>query len=227
MAPHRILHVEDEPDIREVVELSLGLDPDFQTRSCSSGHEALVVAAEWLPDIVLLDVVMPEMDGPDTLARLRSQAQTADIPVVFMTARAQTREIDLFRSLGAAGVIPKPFDPMTLAASVRSYLKPADNGIDAVRTVFLRRLNDESLMLLRYQTALNDDSTSSAALDDIRDIAHGLAGAGGIFGFPEISDVAGALEEAIIVERHGSGSVEEVTRSLDRLLACIASTDFR
>ncbi len=227
MASHRILHVEDEPDIREVVEASLCLDPDFRTRSCSSGREALLVAAEWLPDIVLLDVLMPEMDGPDTLARLKSQAVTAGIPVVFMTARAQTREIDLFRSLGAAGVIPKPFDPMTLAASVRGYLKPADNGFEAMRTVFLRRLNDESLMLLRHRSALNDDSMSSAALADIRDIAHGLAGAGGIFGFSEISDVAGALEEAIIVERQGSGSVQEVKRALDRLLACVATNDFR
>ena len=109
--------------------MSLGLDPDFVTRSCGSGHEALAIAADWPPDIILLDVMMPVMDGPATLAQLRRNPQTAEIPVVFMTARAQTRELDLFRSLGAVGVIPKPFDPMTLAASVRSYARiSADAG---------------------------------------------------------------------------------------------------
>jgi CheY-like chemotaxis protein len=123
-----VLHVDDEPDIREVVEISLGLDPDFETRSCGSGREALEVSAEWSPDLILLDVMMPVMDGPATLARLRDDARTAAIPVVFMTARAQSREIDHFRSLGAVGVIPKPFDPMTLAASVRTYMRHGDAG---------------------------------------------------------------------------------------------------
>ena len=104
------------------MEISLGLDPDLEIRSCGSGHEALAVAEDWLPDLVLLDVMMPEMDGPTTLGHLRENARTAKVPVVFMTARAQAYELDTFRSLGAAGVIPKPFDPMTLAGSVRAYV---------------------------------------------------------------------------------------------------------
>jgi two-component system OmpR family response regulator len=126
MTALRVLHVDDEPDIREVVEVSLGLDPDVVTRSCGSGPEALAVAAEWPPDIILLDVMMPGMDGPATFARLRDNAQTANIPVIFVTARALTRELDLLRSLGAVGIVPKPFDPLTLAASVRSHLRPAN-----------------------------------------------------------------------------------------------------
>lgn len=122
----RVLHVDDDSDIREVVEISLGLDPEFVTRGCGSGQEALAVAADWPPDIILLDVMMPGMDGPATLARLRDNTRTAKIPIVFMTARAQTRELELFRSLGAVGSIPKPFDPMTLAASVRSYARAAN-----------------------------------------------------------------------------------------------------
>src|SRR5580704_10308737 len=100
MTKVRILHIDDEPDIREVVEISLGLDPGFSTRNCASGQEALGVAADWMPDIVLLDVMMPAMDGATTLARLRENPRTVDIPVIFMTARAQSREIDRFRSLG-------------------------------------------------------------------------------------------------------------------------------
>jgi CheY-like chemotaxis protein len=122
MSELRILHVDDEPDIRELVKLSLGLDPELLVKNCASGSDALVAAAEWVPAVILMDVMMPIMDGPQTLAHLREIQQTANIPVVFMTARAQTREVEHFLSLGAAGVIPKPFDPMTLAAAVRNYL---------------------------------------------------------------------------------------------------------
>ncbi len=122
MSALRILHVDDEPDIRELVKLSLGLDPELSVRNCSSGSDALAAAAEWSPDVILMDVMMPVMDGPQTLAHLRESQKTANIPVVFMTARAQTRELEHFLSLGATGVIPKPFDPMTLADTVRGCL---------------------------------------------------------------------------------------------------------
>jgi CheY-like chemotaxis protein len=114
--------VDDEPDIREVVDVSLGLDREFKMRACASGADALVMAAEWSPTLILLDVMMPRMDGPATLANLRRNPRTAQIPVVFLTARTQTDEIAQYLSLGAQGVLSKPFNPMTLAASVRSYL---------------------------------------------------------------------------------------------------------
>jgi two-component system OmpR family response regulator len=134
----RVLHVDDDPDVRVVVEASLGLDPNFVTQSCGSGHDALAVAEDWAPDIILLDVRMPVIDGPTMLARLKDNAATACIPVVFMTACAQTREIDLLCSLGASGVVTKPFDPMTLAASVRSYIQPAIDRLDPSRSGSLR-----------------------------------------------------------------------------------------
>jgi CheY-like chemotaxis protein len=123
MNPIRILHVDDEPDIREIVSISLGLNPDFQVRECASGSDAIAAAAQWSPELILLDVMMPRMDGPTTLAALRKNPRTADIPVVFMTARAQTRELERFMALGAQGIILKPFDPMTLATEVQSHLQ--------------------------------------------------------------------------------------------------------
>ena len=123
MSTTRILHVDDEPDIRDIVDMSLGLDPDFEVRECASGSEAIAAAAEWSPQLILLDVMMPKMDGPATLAELRKNPRTAGIPVVFMTARAQTRELERFMSLGAQGVILKPFDPMKLAAEVQGHLQ--------------------------------------------------------------------------------------------------------
>ncbi len=123
MSAIRILHVDDEPDIREIVDMSLGLNPDFEVRACSSGAEAIAAAVEWSPFLILLDVMMPGMDGPTTLTQLRKNPQTSAIPVIFMTARAQPREVEHFIALGAQGVISKPFDPMTLAFQVQNHLQ--------------------------------------------------------------------------------------------------------
>jgi CheY-like chemotaxis protein len=124
MTDIRILLVDDEPDVREVVDVSLGLDPQFRTRACASGADALVMAARWSPSLILLDVMMPLMDGPTTLANLRKNPGTAHIPVLFLTARTQSAEIEQYISLGVQGVLSKPFDPMTLASLIRRYLPP-------------------------------------------------------------------------------------------------------
>jgi CheY-like chemotaxis protein len=118
----RLLYVDDEADIREVAAMALELDPDFDVRACGSGTEAIPIAAEWKPDIILLDVMMPGMDGPTTFVRLQEQDETRGIPVLFITARTQNAEVARFEALGARGVIAKPFDPMALARIVRGYL---------------------------------------------------------------------------------------------------------
>lgn len=222
MTALRILHVDDESDIREVVEISLSLDPDLEMRSCSSGSEALAVTVDWPPDIIVLDVMMPVMDGPTTLARLRDNAQTANIPVVFMTARAQISEIDFFRSLGAAGVISKPFDPMTLAATIRSHIQPTNDRLDALRNVFLKRVANDTAALTELRSSLMNNGAAPLTLARIGDIAHGLAGAGGIFGFFAIGDAAAALEAA--VKLNGAGSPGDITRALDNLLVCLEAS---
>ncbi|ASJ90654.1 response regulator [Porphyrobacter sp. CACIAM 03H1] len=119
---NRILYVDDEPDLREIALLALSLDPDLEVRTAASGVEAIATVADWLPDLILLDVMMPGMDGPATLARLRMAPLTAELPVVFITARAQAQDLQTFATLDARGVIAKPFDPMTLAQQVREFL---------------------------------------------------------------------------------------------------------
>lgn len=116
----RILYVEDEPDIQAVARLALEHLGGFTVEVCSSGNEALSKIATYIPDLILLDVMMPGMDGPTTLAELRKTAVCAATPVVFMTAKVQPQEVTHYLSLGAIDVIPKPFDPMTLADKVRS-----------------------------------------------------------------------------------------------------------
>ena len=123
MTSLRVLHVEDQDDIRDIVTISLGVDPGIALATAASGFEALTLLSQgYQPDVILLDVMMPEIDGIETLSRLRSLPGHAETPVIFMTARTMDHERSLYMDLGALGVIAKPFDPMTLAKSVREIL---------------------------------------------------------------------------------------------------------
>jgi CheY-like chemotaxis protein len=219
----RVLHVDDEPDIREVVEISLGLDPAFAVRSCASGGDAIAATADWSPDLILLDVMMPDMDGPMTLARLRERPQTATVPVVFMTARAQASELDRFLSLGAAGVIAKPFDPMTLAALVRRYAPAAETRIARLRDSFLRRAHTDAKVLADLRQAVANDADAPSALREIETIAHGLSEAASIYGFYRISADAGTLEDAAAA----TAGTADIVRAIDALVAGIEGESVR
>ncbi|OGS76380.1 MAG: hypothetical protein A2Z94_05980 [Gallionellales bacterium GWA2_55_18] len=115
----RILYVEDEPDIQMVARLALEALGGFTVEICSSGDEALQRAPGFQPQLILLDVMMPGMNGPSTLGKLRELPQFAATPVVFMTAKVQPDEVAGYKELGAVDVIPKPFDPMTLSSKVQ------------------------------------------------------------------------------------------------------------
>ncbi|TVP44413.1 MAG: response regulator [Halomonas sp.] len=116
----RILYVEDDPDIQTVAKLALEVVGGFTVKICSSGEQALDEAEEFLPDLILLDVMMPGMDGPSTLKALRQLSSLQHVPVAFMTAKVQPHEIDQLTALGAESVIAKPFDPMVLSSQVLS-----------------------------------------------------------------------------------------------------------
>ena len=118
----KVMLVDDEADIRTVGKMSLARVGKWVVVLASSGAEALPLAVSERPDVVLLDVMMPGMDGPTTLAKLREQPETATIPVIFMTAKAQKTEVERYLSLGARGVIAKPFDPLGLPAEVRRIM---------------------------------------------------------------------------------------------------------
>jgi len=118
----KVLIVDDEPDIRRIAKLGLSRVGKMDVVEATNGTEALARAKEDHPDAVLLDVMMPGLDGPSTLALLREDPATSAIPVVFLTAKAIAAEVDRLKSLGAAGVLTKPFDPMTLARELRAVL---------------------------------------------------------------------------------------------------------
>jgi CheY-like chemotaxis protein len=122
----RILLVEDEDDIREVAQASLELTRGWEVHAASSGIDGLARALEVQPDAILLDVMMPDLDGPGTFAELKRNAATAAIPVIFLTAKVHSSERNRFMELGAVGVLPKPFDPMTLGDDVAGLLGWSD-----------------------------------------------------------------------------------------------------
>lgn len=113
-----ILCIDDEADILEVAQLSLEMVGGFKVTCLGSGREAINKAAGIQPDLILLDVMMPQLDGPSTLTALRAQADLRHVPIVFMTARVQPAEVQHYLDLGAAGVTAKPFDAMALPGQI-------------------------------------------------------------------------------------------------------------
>ncbi len=125
----KILYVEDEPDIQAVAKIALEAVGGFELRVCSGGQEALDAAIEFAPDLFLLDVMMPGMDGPTTLIALQKMVGLETVPAIFMTAKVQPQEIEYFKSLGAIEVIAKPFDPMTLAQTINEVWEKSEAPI--------------------------------------------------------------------------------------------------
>ena len=117
----RILYVEDDHDIQTIAQIALEAVGGFTLRTCNSGLEALAPdSVAFAPQLLLLDVMMPGMDGPTTLAQLRQLPGLATTPVIFMTAKVQANEVADYMALGALGVIAKPFDPIGLSGQVRT-----------------------------------------------------------------------------------------------------------
>ena len=206
MTPLRVLYVDDEDDIREVAVFALQLDPGLAVRACASGAEAVAQVAAWQPDLVLLDVMMPDLDGPATLARIRQQPGGERTAVVFITAHTQAAEVRHLLGLGAVGVIPKPFDPMQLAAQARSF---ADIGgvlatpqararYAELCTQFVERLAAERSRLAAIGAGMPAGARGEVPdLAGLYRLAHGLAGAAGTFGFVAVGRAAAELETSV------------------------------
>lgn len=124
----KVLVVDDDDDIRLVVLLTLERLGGFDVMAASTGAEALALAAASSFDLILLDVMMPDVDGPETLARLRAQPETQKTPVVFLTAKAMPDEVARLERLGAAAVVTKPFEPAAMAAILRAAVARHQSG---------------------------------------------------------------------------------------------------
>ena len=119
----KVLYVDDDADIREIVQMALSLDGELSVDASDGGERALTKMRVEQPDLVMLDVMMPGMDGPSILARMRADDELRHIPVIFMTAKTNSAEVARFLAQSAIGVIAKPFDPMALGHQVKALWK--------------------------------------------------------------------------------------------------------
>jgi CheY-like chemotaxis protein len=122
MQPKHLLLIDDEDDIREVARLSLELTDGWTVTTANCGSEGAALALSTPLDAILLDVMMPDMDGPSTLLALRQHSATESIPVIFLTAKVQAADRERFLLLGVRGIIAKPFDPLTLGRQIKDAL---------------------------------------------------------------------------------------------------------
>jgi CheY-like chemotaxis protein len=206
-----VLYVDDEPDIREIVQIALSLTETLTVHTAKSGEQALALARELRPDLVLLDVMMPGLDGPGTLSRMRRDPITAPIPVIFMTAKAMPKEVALLKEMGAVGVIAKPFDPMRLSTQVASLWegRPAETPIPVAasgnsnlqRQVtkigerFLQRTRDQAVRLRSLIEAIKPGDVTE--IEEVKSLAHRIRGSGSTFGFADVSECAGEIEHLV------------------------------
>jgi CheY-like chemotaxis protein len=212
-----VLYVDDEPDIRKIVQIALGLTTSFKVQAAQSGEEGLAMARALLPDLVLLDVMMPDLDGPGTLSRMRIDPMIASIPIIFMTAKAMSKEVALLHEMGAVGVIAKPFDPMLLGAQVLSLWngRPADPStpVKAADSPSLRReisqLGKRFLLRTRKETVRLRDlveviqTADATEMEELENLAHRIHGSGSTFGFGAVSECAGEIEHLVRGLRKG------------------------
>lgn len=123
----KILYAEDDLDVQTIVQISVWSKSNYEIKICENGKLLLECVEDYDPDLILLDVMMPEMDGPTTLKHLRSNEKTKNIPIIFVTAKAQTHEIQLFYEIGAIGVIKKPFETITLCDNIKELWEKTVN----------------------------------------------------------------------------------------------------
>ena len=195
----KILLVEDDPDIQDVTTVLLGHVENFDVRACGTAAEALETAKSFDPDLILLDVMMPGLDGQGAYAAFRQMPATKSTPVIFMTARVQPREITEYRELGSLGVIPKPFDPDTLARTIQGmwdrHQKDRLNetrreDLASLRRTYAAELPERLRAIEVATAALRDRGWDTRIATDLQEMAHRLAGSAAIYGFPEISEAA-------------------------------------
>jgi two-component system, OmpR family, response regulator len=127
-ALHHVLCVDDDDDILEMIKFSLELDPGIRVTCCNNALAALERIADETPDLVLLDVMMPDMDGPATLMAMRKTETGRCVPVIFLTARARPHEIQSYLMAGALGTLNKPFNPMTLVQDIHKLVEQTDHS---------------------------------------------------------------------------------------------------
>lgn len=210
----RVLYVDDEADIRGIVEYALEDESDMELKMCASGHDAVECVTDFKPHIILLDVMMPGMDGPTTLKKFRELAETENTPVIFVTAKVQPHEVQHFISLGAVDVIAKPFEPMELAKQIRRHFRsevPEEpekkrDKFNALCESYKAELPGRILSIKSEWQQAQKQERPHEHLSIMHRLIHSISGSAQSFGFRALSELARNIEQTIlsVIEREAS-----------------------
>jgi two-component system OmpR family response regulator len=231
-----VLYVDDDPDMRAVVEATLRSIAGLAVHIAVSGEQAIDLAYECRPDLIVMDVMMPGLDGPSTLERIRERALLADIPIIFLTAKVLPAAVAHYLQLGAIGVMSKPFDPPRLYDDLSAIwnnegaprrIEGARAGESRVRAQvssladkFLQRTRNDVIRLRAFIECARDGDRS--ALEEAGRVCHSIQGAGAMFGFPEVGAAGEAIErlaEEIMASGAAPGS-DAGSAALQQLSDC-------
>ena len=234
-AAKRILLVDDDLDILIVTKMALEVVGDFITDSCSSAQEALDYLREYRPDLILVDVMMPDLDGISFVKQLKEIPLYSRIPVIFMTARTQTQDIEGYRAAGVLDIISKPFDPEELVIKLNDFLQvlpdqetltegEISSKLEQLQELYRERLPGKlrEVDLLWSQILCGGENRETVR--KLHRLLHNITGAGATFGFKGLSQVAGALEKVLRPMLDADSNFDsdfqgEVTQHLESLKA--------
>ncbi len=199
--PGKVLYAEDDPGIQAVAKVALGQLGGYDLRICNSGEELLEALANFAPDLILLDFMMPGMDGLQTLQHLQRRPDARKIPVIFITARGQATDVNQIMQAGALGIIQKPFDPMTLGSRINKLWKQHqasqqqsqhvfDNHIEQLRRLYVEQLPILSEQLAKAWSLLHREQGISPVNSTFHGLVHKLAGSAGMYGLHDVSQAA-------------------------------------
>ena len=223
MSSHRVLLIDDEPDILTILSLTLKSIGNYEIETCCSGGAALQIAPAFLPDTIFLDVMMPDMDGLETLSALRSQSETADTPVIIMTAKSGAKATDLYRRAGAAAVLSKPFRKEELASTLRAIgeigVADADdhgqmpNRFAELADRYAERLPGKISEIESTWQDLQASNRPENHANSLRVLAHKLAGTAASYGYRRLGAAASALERELDAHLESRQSITQGSRA--------------
>jgi diguanylate cyclase (GGDEF)-like protein len=231
----RILMAEDDQDIRLIAQMALEAMGSYTVRMCSCGAEALEAAPGFQPNLIILDVMMPNGDGPSTLQALRALPQFAKTPIVFLTARAQPSDLVEYEALGVFHVIPKPFDPIQLSATIEEIWKrhlavALEAEMRALTAEYVASL-PETLLQIEQVWATAQESGAGADFKHLHRLAHTVLGTGATLHLHDLSEAARQLEAAVAPLRERAlasdaerAEVAALLVALNRAAAAIAQS---
>jgi two-component system OmpR family response regulator len=200
----RVLVVDDDADVQNLIAIALGGAPGYTVEVCGSSREALPRARTFAPDVILLDVMMPGIDGPGTLTALRADEATAHIPIVFISAGIDHNDGREYRALGAAGVIAKPFDVARLPDTLERIRggQPAGEqypppDFQRLRGAYLAELPERLTAMEDAAAAIVGAGWNRPTVEQLLALAHRTRGSAGLFGLDAVARASGVLEDLL------------------------------